>query len=121
MRTPTAPPPSTLFGRARAYAPLTPAERAVLRLLEGLACAALVAALPVVAQVLAAQGSVNWPDVGRAALAAGAVAVLLALAKYARAHGDPALGDALADSAAALGPRPVRQPNDEPPPDATHL
>lgn len=105
---------STLFGRARAYAPLTPAERAVLRLFEGLACAALVAALPVIAQALA-HGPVNWPDVGRAALAAGAVAVLLALAKYARAHGDPALGDALAASAATLGPQTASRPANEPP------
>jgi hypothetical protein len=107
-------PPSTLFGRARAYAPLTPAERAVLRLLEGLACTALVAALPIVAQALA-HGAVNWPDVGRAALAAGAVAVLLALAKYARAHGDPALGDALAASVSALDPPPASQPAAEMP------
>ncbi|MFI5272069.1 MAG: hypothetical protein ACHQ4H_03440 [Ktedonobacterales bacterium] len=95
----------TLFLRARSYAPLTPAERALLRLLEGLVCAALVAALPVLAQALS-HGAINWADVARAALAAAAVAVLLALAKYARAHGDPvlgqALGGALAASASAL-------------------
>lgn len=90
---------TTLFRRARAYADLTPAERAVLKLLEGLACAALVVALPIVAGALS-RGAVSWPDVGRAALAAAAVAVLLALAKYAKAHGDPALAGALAAVAA---------------------
>lgn len=92
---------ATLFRRAHAYANLTPAERALLKLLEGLACAALVAALPIVADALARE-SVVWPDIGRAALAAAAVAVLLALTKFAKAHGDPALADALAAVAANL-------------------
>ncbi len=91
----------SLFGRARARAPLTPVERALLRLIEGLACAALVAALPVVADALG-HGAVHWDDVGRTALAAAAVAVLLALAKYARAQGDPALGTAIEEVASAL-------------------
>ena len=90
----------TLFARARARAPLTPGERALLRLIEGLACAALVAALPVVAGALG-HGPVRWDDVGRAALAAAAVAVLLALAKYARAQGDPALGMVIEEIAGA--------------------
>ncbi|HEX9036804.1 MAG TPA: hypothetical protein VF808_07410 [Ktedonobacterales bacterium] len=77
-----------LFRRARAGAALAPAERALLRLLEGLLCAALVAAAPILAQALGQQ-AVNWGDVGRAALAAVATAVLLALAKYARAQAGP--------------------------------
>jgi hypothetical protein len=101
MRSSSASAPSTLFGRARANMPLTPAERAVLRLVEGLVCAALVAALPIIADALA-RGTVSWPDVARAALAAAAVAVLLALAKYARAHGDPAIGQALTAAAGAI-------------------
>jgi hypothetical protein len=91
-----------LLQRARRHEPLTPGERAFLRLIEGLVCTALVAALPVVADALGSAG-VNWTDVGRAALAAAAVAVLLALAKYARAQGDPALGDALDELGEALG------------------
>ena len=79
---------SSLWRRARAYAGLTPGERALLRLGEGLLCAGIVAALPILAQALAQQ-SVNWNDVGRAALAAAATAILLALNKYLRAHGDP--------------------------------
>lgn len=99
----------TLFARARAYAPLTPGERALLRLIEGLACAALVAALPVVADALG-HGSVRWDDVVRTALAAAGVAVLLALAKYARAQGDPALGTAIAEVAGALTSHPATGP-----------
>jgi hypothetical protein len=91
-----------LLRRARNYEPLTPGERALLRLIEGLLCAALVAALPVVADALGA-ASVNWTDVGRAALAAAAVAALLALAKYAKAQGDPALADALEEIGGELG------------------
>jgi hypothetical protein len=91
-----------LLQRARRHEPLTPGERALLRLLEGLVCTALVAALPVAADALGSAG-VNWADVGRAALAAAAVAVLLALAKYARAQGDPALGDALGELGEVLG------------------
>ena len=60
-----------LIQRARAGMALTPAERALLRLLEGLLCAALVAAAPIIAQALSQQ-SVNWGDVARAALAAAA-------------------------------------------------
>ncbi|HEX8733185.1 MAG TPA: hypothetical protein VF725_14125, partial [Ktedonobacterales bacterium] len=71
----------SLLRRARVYATLTPGERALLRLGEGLLCAGAVAALPIVADALAQQ-SVNWSDVGRAALAAAATAMLLALNKY---------------------------------------
>ena len=83
-----------LFAQARQYAPLSPGQRAILKLAEGLLCAALVAALPVVADALA-RGAINWSDFGRTALAAAAVAVLLALAKYLKAHGDPQLGATL--------------------------
>ena len=91
----------SLFARARANMTLTPGERALLKLIEGLLCAGVVAALPALAGALGHNG-VHWSDVARTALAAGAVAVLLALAKYAKAHGDPALGYALAKGAAGL-------------------
>lgn len=77
-----------IWRRAQTYAGLTPAERALLRLAEGLLCAGMVAALPIIADALSQQ-AVNWSDVGRAALAAAATAMLLALNKYLRAHGDP--------------------------------
>ena len=79
---------SSLWSRARAYATLTPGERALLRLMEGLLCAGVVAALPVIAEALSQQ-PVNWSALGRAALAAATTAILLALSKYLRAHGDP--------------------------------
>jgi hypothetical protein len=41
------------------------------------------------------RGGVNWADAGRTALAAATVAVLLALAKYLKAHGDPQRGATL--------------------------
>jgi hypothetical protein len=91
---------ANLLRRARAHATLTPAERALLRLGEGLLCAGLVAALPVVAEALARQ-SVDWSAVGRAALAAAATAILLALNKYLNAHSDPPLTEGQASSATA--------------------
>ncbi len=90
-----------LYARAASYQSLTPFERALLRLVEGLICTALVAALPIVADALAST-SIDWGNVLRAALAAGAVAALLALVKYARAHADPVLADALDELTAAL-------------------
>ena len=92
-----------LFARARSNAWLTPGERALLKLFEGLLCAGLVAALPVAAGALGHAG-VQWSDVGRTALAAGTVAALLALAKYLKAHGDPVLGDTLGAVASDLTP-----------------
>ena len=77
-----------LFGRARAGMALTPAERAVLKLIEGVVLAGIVAAAPVVAQALAGQ----HPDVLNAlhvGLSAFCVAALGAILKYVRAFGDP--------------------------------
>jgi hypothetical protein len=71
-----------------------------------------VAALPVVADALGS-ASVNWADVGRAALAAACVAVLLALAKYAKAQGDPVLGDALAEIGGELSAKSEARPVNE--------
>jgi hypothetical protein len=89
-----------ILARARHYQSLTPAERALLRLLEGLAAVALVGAATAAAQYLssptgAGLGAVTWPIVARVSAAGAAVAVLLALAKYFKAHSDPALADAL--------------------------
>ncbi|HEY7832741.1 MAG TPA: hypothetical protein VIG30_04145 [Ktedonobacterales bacterium] len=94
-----------LVRRARAYQSLTPAERAVLRLLETLAYVALLGAATAAAQYFAkpAGGAINWATVGRVCAAGAALAVLMALAKYFKAHGDPALAGALT-SLAASGP-----------------
>ena len=83
----------SIFGKARAGENLSPAARAFLRLCEGLAATAIVAALPVVSDALS-RGTVDWADVGRAALAAASTAVGLAILKYAKAHGDTPLAPA---------------------------
>jgi hypothetical protein len=69
-----------------------------------LAATALVAALPIVAQALS-DGTLDWGNVARTALAAAAVAVLLALVKYARAFGDPPLEGAV-DAASGVAAEP---------------
>lgn len=95
--------PTSIFSQARTGAPLTPMQRAMLRLVEGLAAVALVAVLPIVASALS-QSSPNWSDVAREALAAAGVALALAVLKYAKAQGDPLLStvaDALTPAIAA--------------------
>lgn len=91
---------ASLFARARRYESLAPVERALLRLVEGLAGVALVGALTAAAQYLGSPassglGAVAWADVARVCAAGAAVAVLLAISKYFKAHGDPALAEAL--------------------------
>lgn len=78
----------SLFSRARANKNLSPIERAILRLSEGLGMTALVAALPVVADALSSSGTIIWGDVLHTALAAATVAVLLALLKYGKSLKD---------------------------------
>ena len=117
-----------IFARARSYQSLTPAERAFLRLLEGLASVALVGAATAAAQYLsspagASLGSLDWPLIARVCVAGAAVAVLMAVAKYFKAHGDPALADALgalatrlAGEAGASGTSPANPPTPADPP-----
>lgn len=77
-----------IFQRAQQGLNLTPGERAALKLLEALSVAFLVAAAPIIADALSSHGSVVWGDALRTALAAGAVAVLMAVIKYLKAQGD---------------------------------
>lgn len=109
----------TLFARAASYASLTPAERAILRLLEGLAYVALIGAATACAEYLSAHpgasSAVDWQPILRACAAGAAVAVLMALAKYFKAHGDPALGDTLGAEAAQLAQANQLDPTDAPP------
>lgn len=99
---------ANLLARARRYEQLAPLERAALRLVEGLFYVALVGAATAGAQYLAGPagaglGAIDWATVARVCLAGGAVAALLALAKYFKAHGDPALGEALGTLAQRVG------------------
>ena len=84
-----------LFARSRAQLNLSPGERAFLKLIEGFVVAGVVAALPIVAQLLAQQ-SVNWADVARLAGGTFAVAALMAAAKYYKAQGDIPLEETIA-------------------------
>lgn len=103
-----------LVRRACAYQPLSPAERALLRLLEGLGSVALIGAATAAAQYLAGPtglgGTVNWSVVAHVCTAGAAVAVLMALAKYFKAHGDPTLAAAL-DALGAHIAAPTAPPN----------
>lgn len=106
-----------LFARARNGLSLTPAERSLLKLIEGLAVAGLVAAMPVLAEALSSRGTIVWNDVLHSALAAGITAVLMALLKYAKASGElPFAGNVASSSALALSSEPSY---DEIPPDDT--
>ncbi|HEY7779702.1 MAG TPA: hypothetical protein VIC85_05775, partial [Ktedonobacterales bacterium] len=102
----------SILARARAYETLTPGERALLRLVEGLASVALVGALTAGAQYLGAAhgaslGAVDWAGVARVCAAGGVVALLMAVAKYCKAQGDPALGDAIAGLGARVASGPA--------------
>jgi hypothetical protein len=82
-----------LLQRARLYANLTPGERALLKIVEGLivsaAIAGIVAALPAVStQNLAA---INWMAVGSVFVAAAGKTLYDGVAKYFKAFGDPPL------------------------------
>ncbi|GEM_PF-2014530 len=81
----------TIFQRARAYLPLTPAERAFLKFLQGAICTAIVAAASIVYQGF--NQHLDWTAIFHTALAAGATALLFTLNKYLTAHVDPALDD----------------------------
>jgi hypothetical protein len=88
-----------MFGtlnRARAKLPLTPGERALLKLAQGFLVTGLVAALLTAGHALEGDGPVEWRRVLFASAVAALVAILNALAKYFTAQGDAPIGDALA-------------------------
>jgi len=84
-----------IFSMARAGVSLTPGQRTVLRAVEMIAYAAIVAFVGVLPALTNGFSSVNW---GVLAGALG-VAFLAALGKWFKAHGDQPLGD-LADAGA---------------------
>ena len=85
----------SIFAKARKGLNLSPAERAALKLIEGFIIAGIVAALPVLSQLLG-QSSVNWASVGRIALGTFATAALMAAIKYLKAQRDTPLAEPLA-------------------------
>src|SRR5260370_10395753 len=104
---------ANIWTRARRYEQLTPGERAALRLIEGLIYVALVGAATAGAQYLASPagsglGAIDWATVARVCIAGAAGALFMALAQDLKAHGHPALGDALrALSAPNASPNPL--------------
>src|SRR5258707_14855010 len=109
---------ANIWTRARRYEQLTPGERAALRLIQGLIYVALVGAATAGAQYLASPagsglGVIDWATGVRVCIAGAAVGLLVALAKDFKAHGDPALGDALRAPSAHIAPP-------SPPADAPH-
>ncbi len=108
-----------LFARASANLPLTPGERAFLKVVEGVvltaALAALTAAYPTIST--GSLASVDWARTGSVAAIAFLVSMLQAANKYFRAFGDPplaAVADALTSDAeatlAAHAPAPTPAP-----------
>lgn len=89
-----------LFAKALAGANLSPAQRAILRAVEGILASALVAfavALPGLTHGFDFSQT-NW-----GAVAGGlAVAIILAFAKYERAHGDAPLANVAENAAGSV-------------------
>lgn len=85
----------SLFAAARAQAPLTPPERAILKFLLSTGLYSAVAALLIVGQIILAHGT---PSLGEGALVAAIVmlgASVNGAAKYCSAGRDPQVGAAL--------------------------
>jgi hypothetical protein len=82
----------SLFARAAAQLPLSPAERAVLRFVKALLVTAILATLPVFTALITALQSgnlvVDWNAWGMRLLTAAGAAVALAIQKYYTAQGD---------------------------------
>jgi hypothetical protein len=87
-----------VFSKAAQGANLSPAARAFLRLVEGIVAAAVVTAVPLIAQYLAGKdfATLDYAAALRYAVATLAVALLMAGLKYAKAHADSPLVEAAA-------------------------
>ena len=92
-----------IFQRAHAGLNLSPEERAFLKVVQGFAIVALVAAAGTLATVVS-NGATFHDAVLAVAVSAG-VATLLAVAKYFSANGQPALGAAIGTIAGDLNAR----------------
>jgi hypothetical protein len=85
----------SIFTKGRQGLNLTPAERALLKLVEGFVVAGIVAALPVLSMLLG-QANVDWTAIGRIALGTFATAALMAAVKYLKAQRDMPLAEPIA-------------------------
>src|SRR5260221_3718244 len=91
-----------IFSKARAGLSLTPAERTLLKLVQGWIIAGLISAA-VTFITAVSQPHPDWANVLRVSAGAFAVATLIAAHKYFTAHLDPPLAAAVDAAAARLG------------------
>ncbi len=90
----------SLLQRARLYANLTPGERALLKIVEGLLVSAVLAGLVAAFPLLSTQdvSAIKWPAVLSVFVAAGGKTLYDGLSKYFRSFGDPPLPNQPASS-----------------------
>lgn len=109
-----------LFQKANANLPLSPGQRAFLKLLQGFALTALISGLLAAAEYLAGNGVIDWQRLLIVVLAQAALAVGHAVAKYFTAQGDQApLGSAIEAVIEAIESRfSTHHQQEEPAPDS---
>ena len=83
----------SLLRRAHFYADLTPGERALLKIIEGLIVSAVIAGLVAAFPLLSTQNvaSINWTSVLSVFVAAAGKTLYDGVSKYFKAFGDPSL------------------------------
>jgi len=86
-----------LFAKAEANLNLAPWERAILKLVQALFAAFLVAAAPVLADALSSHAVIDWSTTLHNGLLLGSMAALMTLIKYLRAQKDQPLAQFAAD------------------------
>jgi len=84
-----------LFQKAAARLNLTPTERAILKLVESLLYVAAFNIIVAAAQYIQNNQQINWAFLLKLIIAQAILAVLLALSKYFKAQGDPAIAAAI--------------------------
>lgn len=80
-----------ILARGRAHQPLTPAERTLLRFVDGLLVAAVVDVTVALMPLMSGGTVAPVPTLLRVAAATLVQAAMMALVKFAKAQGDPAL------------------------------
>ena len=114
-----------LFAKAEANLNLAPWERAVLKLVQSLFAAFVIAAAPVLADALSTHSSVDWGATLHNGLLLGSMAALMTLIKYLRAQKDQPIAQFAADELQNLATtlsdanglnEPVTEPDPSPPP-----
>jgi hypothetical protein len=84
-----------LFQKAAARLNLTPTERAILKLIESLIYVAGFNVIVAAAQYIENNQQINWAFMLKLVIAQAILAVVMALSKYFKAQGDPAIAAAI--------------------------